>query len=114
MILAAVVSIFILALAAPLLHRWLPHRSGWVLSILPLGLTVFFALKIPQINAGLVVIEHYDWVPRLGATLSIYLDGLSPHNIKSACLSIDTMAHNLFLLQYSCVINIKLCFINII
>ena len=77
MILAAVVSIFILALAAPGLHRWLPHRSGWVLSILPLTLTVFFAFKIPQINAGLVVTEYYDWVPSLGATLSIYLDGLS-------------------------------------
>lgn len=77
MILAAVVSIFILALAAPGLHRWLPHRSGWVLSILPLILTVFFAFKIPQINAGLVVTEYYDWVPSLGATLSIYLDGLS-------------------------------------
>jgi multicomponent Na+:H+ antiporter subunit A len=77
MILAAVVSIFILALTAPVLHRWLPHRSGWVLSILPLALTVFFAFKIPQINAGLVVTEYYEWVPRLGATLSIYLDGLS-------------------------------------
>ena len=77
MILAAVVSIFILALGAPGLHRWLPHRSGWVLGILPLALTVFFAFKIPQINAGLVVTEYYDWVPSLGATLSIYLDGLS-------------------------------------
>lgn len=77
MILAAVVSVFILALVAPGLHRWLPHRSGWVLSILPLALTVLFALKIPQINAGLVITEYYDWVPRLGATLSIYLDGLS-------------------------------------
>ena len=77
MILAAVVSVFVLALAAPGLHRWLPHRSGWALSLLPFALTVFFAFKIPQINAGLVITEYYDWVPRLGATLSIYLDGLS-------------------------------------
>jgi len=77
MILAAVVSVFVLALAAPGLHRWLSHRSGWVLSILPLALTVFFAFKIPHINAGLVITEYYDWVPRLGVTLSIYLDGLS-------------------------------------
>jgi multicomponent Na+:H+ antiporter subunit A len=77
MILAAVVAVFVLALAAPGLHRWLPNRSGWVLSILPLALTVFFAFKIPQINADLVITEYYDWVPRMGATLSIYLDGLS-------------------------------------
>jgi hypothetical protein len=35
MILAAVVSVFVFALAAPGLYHWLPHRSGWVLNILP-------------------------------------------------------------------------------
>jgi multicomponent Na+:H+ antiporter subunit A len=77
MVLAAVVSVFILALIAPGLHRWLAQRTGWVLSVLPAALTVFFALKIPQINAGLIVTEYYDWVPTLGAALSFYLDGLS-------------------------------------
>ena len=77
MTLAAVISVFILALAAPWLHRWMPRRSGWILALLPLALTVFFASKIPLITAGEVVIEFYEWVPRLGATLTIYLDGLS-------------------------------------
>ncbi len=77
MILAAVISIFVLALVAPGLHRLLPNRSGWVLSSLPLALTVFFALKIPLINEARVVTEFYDWVPRLGVSLSVYLDGLS-------------------------------------
>ncbi len=77
MTLAAVVSIFILALAAPGLHRLMPRCSGWVLSLLPLALTCFFAAKVPQIIDGLVIIEFYEWVPTLGATLTIYLDGLS-------------------------------------
>jgi multicomponent Na+:H+ antiporter subunit A len=77
MILAAVVSVFILALVAPLLQRLMPNRAGWVLSILPLALTVFFATKIPQINAGQIINEYHAWVPTLGASLSFYLDGLS-------------------------------------
>ncbi|MGD9056476.1 MAG: putative monovalent cation/H+ antiporter subunit A [Desulfobacterales bacterium] len=77
MILAAVVSIFILALVAPWLQRLLPNRAGWVLGILPLALTVFFASKIPQINAGQIINEYHIWVPTLGASLSFYLDGLS-------------------------------------
>jgi multicomponent Na+:H+ antiporter subunit A len=77
MILAAVVSVFILALVAPGLHRWMPRRSGWVLGLLPLALTFFFTSKIPLIIDGQVIIEFYEWVPRLGATLTIYLDGLS-------------------------------------
>jgi len=77
MTLAAVVSVFILALAAPGLHRWMPRRSGWILGLLPLALTVFFASKIPLITAGEVITEFYDWVPGLGANLSFYLDGLS-------------------------------------
>lgn len=77
MILAAVVSVFILALVAPWLQRFLPNRAGWVLSILPLALTVLFASKIPQINAGQIIIEPHAWVPSMGASLSFYLDGLS-------------------------------------
>ncbi|MGD8725732.1 MAG: proton-conducting transporter membrane subunit, partial [Desulfobacterales bacterium] len=77
MILAAVVSVFILALVAPWLQRLLPKRAGWVLSILPLALTVFFAQKIPHINAGQIIIESHNWVPSLGVSLSFYLDGLS-------------------------------------
>ncbi len=77
MILAAVVSIFILALIAPGVQRLLPNRAGWVLSILPLALTVFFATKIAQINGGQIIIESHNWVPSLGVNLSFYLDGLS-------------------------------------
>jgi len=77
MILASVVSVFILALVAPWLQRLLPNRAGWVLSVLPLALTVFFASKIPLINAGEIIVESHAWVPSLGASLSFYLDGLS-------------------------------------
>jgi multicomponent Na+:H+ antiporter subunit A len=77
MILVAVVSVFILAAVAPWLQRLLPNRAGWVLSILPLALTIFFASKVPQINTGQIIIEPHAWVPSLGASLSFYLDGLS-------------------------------------
>ena len=77
MILAAVVSVFMFALAAPLVQRWLPKHAGWVLSILPLALTVVFGAKMPLINNGQIIIESHAWVPSLGVSLSFYLDGLS-------------------------------------
>jgi multicomponent Na+:H+ antiporter subunit A len=77
MILAAVVSVFGLALVAPWVHRLMPKRSGWLLSLLPLSLTVFFALKIPEVSGNQVLTESYRWVPRLDVTLSMYLDGFS-------------------------------------
>jgi multicomponent Na+:H+ antiporter subunit A len=69
----AVLSGFVLAAAAPWLHRRL--RAGWsgpALALLPAGLAIYFWAQpaVPRL-------EGYDWVPSLGLRLSFALDGLS-------------------------------------
>ncbi len=76
MILAVIVA-FLGALLAPLVYRWLGAPSGWVLSLLPLGLTVYFASLLPAVVTGETFRHGVAWVPTLGVSFSFYLDGLS-------------------------------------
>lgn len=73
----AVLSGFVMALAAPWLHRIARSTSGWVLALFPLALTVYFAGQAGRVAAGEVLAVSIDWVPSLGIALSFYLDGLS-------------------------------------
>ncbi|WP_240637248.1 proton-conducting transporter membrane subunit, partial [Meiothermus hypogaeus] len=62
---------------APLLYRRLGSLAGWVLALLPLGLTVYFASLLPAVVAGHTVRHSAAWVPTLSVNFSFYLDGLS-------------------------------------
>jgi multicomponent Na+:H+ antiporter subunit A len=73
---AAVASIFLLAAIAPLLNRLLRGATGWVLAIVPLGLTIWFATLLPRVSAG-AIIETMPWAPSLGLELAFRIDGLS-------------------------------------
>jgi multicomponent Na+:H+ antiporter subunit A len=73
----AVLSGFVLALAAPYLYRITGRAAGWIFAVLPAGLAVYFATHIGAIEAGQTVSVTYEWVPALGISLSFYLDGLS-------------------------------------
>lgn len=73
----AVLSGFVVAPAAPWLHRLGRHMSGWMLALLPVVLTVYFGSYIAQVAAGETFRESYPWAPALGVELSFYLDGLS-------------------------------------
>jgi len=73
----AVLSGFILAMFAPLVQRLTGDRSGWILSLLPLALTVYFASFLPAISRGEVIIQHWEWLPGMDISLSFLLDGLS-------------------------------------
>jgi multicomponent Na+:H+ antiporter subunit A len=75
--LTAVLSGFVLSLAAPWLQRIARGATGWILALLPLGLFIYFASFISAIAAGQVFSVSYAWVPSLGVNLSFYLDGLS-------------------------------------
>ncbi|WP_421620952.1 putative monovalent cation/H+ antiporter subunit A [Alkalilimnicola ehrlichii] len=75
--LLAVLSGFLVAIAAPWLYQSLQDRAGWVLALLPAALTVYFATFLPQVMAGEAVVIHYDWVPGLEINLSFLVDGLS-------------------------------------
>lgn len=74
---AAVLSGFVLALAAPGLYRLTGRASGWLLALLPLALTAYFITLLAPIASGETVHARHDWVPSLGVGLSFTLDGLS-------------------------------------
>src|SRR5690554_2490699 len=75
--LTAVFSGFALAILAPWLTGLFKDRIGWVLALLPLGLTVYFASHVPAVSNGQVILQSWDWLPGLGINLSFMLDGLS-------------------------------------
>ena len=63
-----------LAISKPRLQRINP---GWLIALLPLALTVYFASLIGRVSTGQVIMASYAWVPTLGVNLSFYIDGLS-------------------------------------
>jgi len=76
MIVATIIA-FLGALTAPWLHRLLGQAAGWVLALLPLSLTVYFASLLPAVMAGQTLRQGVAWVPSLEVNFSFYLDGLS-------------------------------------
>jgi multicomponent Na+:H+ antiporter subunit A len=75
--LLAVLSGFALALIAPWVQQLGSGRGVWVLSLLPLGLFLFFGHHLLALDAHAVYTVTYDWIPSLGIRLSFYADGLS-------------------------------------
>ena len=74
--LTAVLSGFVAAVFAPLIHRAAPKKAGWVIALLPLALFVYFLSFLSRVGGGEVVPFAYEWVPRLGVRLSFLVDGL--------------------------------------
>ncbi|MBI2871357.1 MAG: DUF4040 domain-containing protein [Candidatus Omnitrophica bacterium] len=75
--LVAIVSGFVLSLFAPWLTRFLGRWAGWVFSLLPLLITLYFARFIPSVFGGDTFRTTEPWIPSLGIQLSFYLDDLS-------------------------------------
>ncbi len=73
----AVLSGFIGSAIAPWIHKRNPKAAGWILSVLPVGLTLYFAQYVPVVARGEVIEETVLWVPALQIRMSFYLDGLS-------------------------------------
>lgn len=74
---AAVLSILVLAIAAPLLHRFLGQRTGYLLAVLPLGIFIWLLSLWPQIAANESLRTSLVWFSAHGIHLSFFLDGLS-------------------------------------
>ena len=51
--------------------------AGWVLAVLPAGLTFYFAQFLGPVAAGETLSFSTEWIPALGIALSFYVDGLS-------------------------------------
>lgn len=75
--LAAVLTPFVLALAAPAVRRWAGPASGWLLAAGPAALTLYFATLLGPVAAGEALSFSTPWVPGSGVMLSFYIDGLS-------------------------------------
>ena len=74
--LLAVLSGFGAALFAPLFFRRFPLWAGRIAPLLPLGLFLFFLSQIGLVSRGEAVIASLPWIPSLGVSFSLYLDGL--------------------------------------
>lgn len=75
--LISVISILVLALAAPLLHRYLRDYTGYVLALLPLSIFTYFLSFFQVITEGGIIRTSTPWFSGLGINLSFFLDGLS-------------------------------------
>ncbi|EKO3564174.1 putative monovalent cation/H+ antiporter subunit A [Vibrio metschnikovii] len=75
--LLALMSGFIVAFFVPWLYRQLGERAVWWVALLPALLFVYFLGFVPQVTAGHSLLFYYDWIPSLGISLDIRLDGLS-------------------------------------
>lgn len=72
-----ILSVFALALAAPVLYRFARGATGWLVALAPLSLCGYFLTFIGSVVSGEVVAVVYPWVPSLGIQLAFYIDGWS-------------------------------------
>jgi multicomponent Na+:H+ antiporter subunit A len=73
----AVFSGFAASFLAPVLNRIFRGSTGWLLSLLPISILIYFLSFSADLVAGNVIKVSYAWAPSLGVNLSFYLDGLS-------------------------------------
>ncbi len=73
----AVLAGFSAALVAPSIHSRTRGISGWLIALLPLGLTLYLGTYLIRIANGETFHAAYAWVPSLDVDLAFYLDGLS-------------------------------------
>lgn len=72
-----VLSLFVLACLAPLLHRYTGRHSGNLLALVPATLFSFFAAQLALVSQGEVLSQQWLWFPGMEIQLSFLLDGLS-------------------------------------
>ncbi|MBE0568083.1 MAG: putative monovalent cation/H+ antiporter subunit A [Deltaproteobacteria bacterium] len=72
----AVLSGFLAAMASPWLYRHAPRWAGRLCPLLPLGLFGFFLNETGHVAHGGTVTVSIPWIPSLGVSCSLSLDGL--------------------------------------
>ncbi|SIT80914.1 putative monovalent cation/H+ antiporter subunit A [Pontibacter indicus] len=73
----AILAGFLLAFAAPLLHRWLGKWVVVPMALLPFTIFVYLLTLSPAVLAGNNLGELQAWAPSLNINLHFFLDGLS-------------------------------------
>jgi multicomponent Na+:H+ antiporter subunit A len=64
-------------MAAHSAHRHADARAGWLPALLPLAIFLAAAARVPASAAGAQRVVVLDWVPSLGVSLNLNVDGLS-------------------------------------
>ncbi len=72
----AVLAGFAAAVFAPLIQRTLRDRAGWVIALLPFGITVYLGSYLARIADGRTFEQSFAWIPSLGIDLAFRMDGL--------------------------------------
>ena len=80
MMLLAVLSGFLLAVAVPALYRVAGKHIGWVLALLPALLTAYFVSLIPAVSGGETLLIRNQWMPGLGVSLDFMMPVGTPPN----------------------------------
>ncbi|SHE56231.1 multicomponent Na+:H+ antiporter subunit A [Modicisalibacter ilicicola DSM 19980] len=73
----ALLSGFVVAGFAPLLHRWFGARTPLVMALLPAFLAAWLMGLWPNVTSGETLLLEWAWVPGLDITLTFLIDGLS-------------------------------------
>lgn len=77
MIAISILSVFVAALVIPLFFRKKNNLAGWLIALLPLGITIYFASLLPRAAAGTPETFSMKWASEFGASFSFRADGLS-------------------------------------
>lgn len=66
-----------IALISPFAEKVLKSTTGWVLSLFPLGIFIYFLTLAGVVGAEGKIYQSASWIPFLDVNFSFYLDGLS-------------------------------------
>lgn len=68
---------FVFALFLAFAGKYLKGKLSILISLIPLGLFVYFLQYIPSISEGKLLVENHQWIPSFGVNLNFRLDGLA-------------------------------------
>jgi len=77
LVVAALSSMGLLSLVAPLLERFLGRNAGYLLAAGFIAVAVLLGLQAPTVLAGQPETASWPWIPALGVSFSLRLDGLA-------------------------------------
>ena len=77
MVIASILSMPLLSLLAPVIHRALGRWSGYLFAAVPLASFAYFLTLLPRVAAGDPLMIEAEWIPALGVSIGLVVDGLS-------------------------------------
>ncbi len=73
----SLLAMLLAAVLAPVAARWIGRRTGYLLSVTFIGVGSVLATVMPTVLEGGVVEEKWSWLPTLGVSFHLRMDGIS-------------------------------------